>query len=439
MKLEKEKGIVYTSDLFVEKMVEIFKASEKPSPHLIGVEMEHFLINTQTLNSLRYGESGGQHEMMRKLTQKGWHVILEESQNVLGLEKDGSTLTLEPGGQVELSLPPYGSVEKIQDLYLTHRKEIEEVLGENQALVSLGYHPKSKIGDLPLLPKKRYKMMYDYFVSHGAFCHNMMKGTASTQVSIDYKDELDFRRKFRVANFLSPILADLFEATPIFEGALYGRPNCRLSIWEETDSKRSKLISGSLDQNFGYADYARYLLKIPPIVLLSEGVVYETGNEPLDALLSRFPLTDSDIDHLLSMVFPDVRVKSYIEIRMADALPYPFGFAVPAIIKGIFYNAANLEYFYEISKAYDDDFVRKQNRDLVLENRMMSEDFTRVSEAVVHKAMDVLDKNERDILSRLVGIRAREGSVAQWLRRLYVQDSDAFLKVIVGLEDAYEN
>lgn len=435
----REKGSIYQTAGFVQAVVDYFAAHAKPESSLLGAEMEHFLIHKDSLCSYRYDEPGGQREVLEKLNKRGWEILGEEAGNLLGLKKEGTTITLEPGGQIELSIKPCKTVSEIEVIYTGVIGEINEVLDGGQTLVSIGYHPKSKISDLPLLPKSRYHMMYDYFKDHGRFCHNMMKGTASTQVSIDYADEADFVKKYRVAAFLSPVIANLFDATPIFEGALYEKPNCRIAIWEETDIKRSKLIPGSMNKQFGFEDYAKYLLKIPPILLYSEGHLHFTGNAPLEDLIGRYPLTKSDLEHLLSMVFPDVRLKQFIEIRMADALPYPYNLSVVSLIKGIFYNEKNLNYFYELSRQYDDSWVLKQNALLTKAHEMLSEDLIKLTEDLLVKAIEVLDPKDGELLSRLAGIRAREGSVAGWLTRLYRQDTSAFLNTIAVMEGIDEN
>jgi glutamate--cysteine ligase len=351
-------------DAFKRYLLSFFKQNSKEVCEKIGVELEHFLINQVTMSSYQYDEPGGQHALLKKLVHRGWRVLTEERGKLLGVAKDYHTITLEPGGQVEISLHTAKTVSEINKIYQSVLGEIKPLLVENQVLISTGYHPKTKIKELPLLPKARYQMMYDYFSDRGIYSHNMMKGTASTQVSIDYHDEADFIKKFRVANFLSPFIARIFDATPIFEGEIYKGDNCRIMVWENTDIERSKLIEGSLDKTFNFEDYADYLLRVPPILVKIKGETVFTKDEKLVDLLERFDFNESDYEHLTSMVFPDVRVKKFIEIRMADALPYPYNMAVPALIKGIFYNQANLNKYYEISKAFSDDDIKTLNSQL---------------------------------------------------------------------------
>ncbi|MFW5988217.1 MAG: glutamate-cysteine ligase family protein, partial [bacterium] len=143
----------------------------------------------------------------------------------------------------------------------------------------------------------------------------------------------------------------LFDNTPFFEGQTAAGSSTREKIWSNCDSKRSGIIEGIFDKKFGYKDYAEYLLRTPPIIRKREGNLIYTGDKILKEVMTNDNL--EDIDHFLSMVFPDVRTKKYIEIRSADALPYPYNFAYAALLKALFYNQENLNYFYQRSLEYN--------------------------------------------------------------------------------------
>jgi glutamate--cysteine ligase len=384
------------------------------------------------MSSYRYDEPGGQHELLNKLVNHGWRIIVEEKGNLLGIEKDRHTITLEPGGQVEISLRVARTVSEIDQAYQGVLGEIRSLLAENQALVSIGYHPKTKIEELPLVPKARYGMMYEYFKDRGRYCYNMMKGTAATQVSIDYHDEADFIKKYRVANFLSPFIARIFDATPIFEGDIYEGDNCRIMIWENTDIERSKLIKGSLDKTFNFADYVDFILNVPPILVQLKGETIFTGGDKLVDLLERFDFSESDYEHLTSMVFPDARVKKFIEIRMPDALPYPYNLAVPALIRGIFYNQANLDKYYELSKSFSDEDIKVLNSQLTkaIAFNYKSIDMTTFVLTLLADAMAVLEAGEAAYLMPMKGIILEYGSVARMLKAIYSDQPGQFISLI---------
>jgi glutamate--cysteine ligase len=351
---------------------------------------------------------------------------------LLGVEKDYHTITLEPGGQVEISLHVAKTIGEIDKAYQSVLGEIKSLLVEDQALVSIGYHPKTKIEELPLLPKARYKMMYDYFADRGLYCYNMMKGTAATQVSIDYHEEADFITKFRVANFLSPFIARIFDATPIFEGEIYEGDNCRIMVWENTDIERSKLIKGSLDKTFNFDDYADFLLRVPPILVQIKGETVFTKGEKLVDLLERFDFNESDYEHLTSMVFPDVRVKKFIEIRMPDALPYPYNMAVPALIKGIFYNQANLNKYYELSKSFSDEDIKTLNSQLtkVIAFNYKTIEMTTFVLALLDDATAALEASEASYLMPMKALILKDGSMARKLKSLYRDQPGEFISLI---------
>jgi Gamma-glutamylcysteine synthetase len=422
------------TDAFKHYLTEYFKSGGKKVCRKLGVELEHFLIDRITLRSYRYDEPNGQRDLLQKLADRGWKVLLVEDGNLLAVEKDGHTITLEPGGQVEISLYKQTTVGEVDSAYRGVMAELRQLLPENQALASIGYHPKTRIDQLPLLPKVRYGMMYEYFTGTGVYGHNMMKGTASTQVSIDYQDEADFIKKFRVANFLSPFIARLFDATPVFEGEIYQDNNCRILIWENTDSDRTKIISGSLDRIYNFSDYIGFLLKTPPILVHIGGRTVFTGGEKLSSLLERYDFQQSDYDHLISMVFPDVRVKNFLEIRMADALPYPYNMAVPALVKGIFYSPSNLDKYYAHSLTFSDADILSLNTRLVKETVFDYKgiEVTAFALGLLDDAISALDQDEASYLTPMRPLIQKDGSMSNRLKALYKSRPDEFAAQITS-------
>lgn len=417
-----------------ERMVNIFKSGETEK-ELLGVEFEHFLVEKETLRSISYDEKNGQKEIFKSMVMNGWTIDYEENDFIFSIEKDGNYISFEPGGQLEISVKASETVKELDESYVTVKKEVERFLNEKHQLISLGYHPKTKIDELPLLPKERYGLMYDYLHSKGFMARNMMKGTASTQVIIDYKDEEDFIKKYRVSNFLSPFIARIFDASPIFEGEVYDALNLRIKVWEHTDIERCKYPKDVLDKDFGYMDYANYVGNTKPIFIPTNDGIKQTGEHSLFDIASIAELTDQQVQHGLSMVFPDVRLKSYIEIRVADALPYPFNLAVPALIKGIFYNTELLDYYYEISKAYttqdlvnlNDALQKDYNANMVCHHG--DETCNEFTNNLLSKALNGLDKTDKVYLSNFVKWYEKHDSIASYLKSVYKTDKFAdFLK-----------
>lgn len=416
---------------YIKGQIAYFKRNASSNGNLLGVEFEHFLVDKDTLRSYSYFEPGGQRDIVKGLiNNKKWNLISQENGYPLGLEKDGSTITFEPGGQMEISLKPLVKVSEIKEAYEDIIEDIYSEMSPNQILTSIGYHPKTKIAELPILPKNRYQIMFDYFKTHGAKSHNMMKGTAATQVSIDYSNEEDFIKKYRVAHFIAPVLASLFDSSPIFEGELYAKENLRVAIWEETDPPRSKLVPGVLDTRFDFEGYAKYLLEVPPIFIVKDGVELYTKETPLKELLAKHQFTEKELEHIMSMVFPDVRVKKFIEIRMADALPYPYGLAVVEMIKGIFYTTEVLDELYEKSLLYNDDWVLEQNRGLIEDPVKVDNTFLDLKKTIIEESLKLVSEEENIYLQNFFALINEHGSISNWLKNLYINNLNLFKETI---------
>jgi len=309
---------------------------------LIGAEFEHFIVNRTTLRTYNYYEEYGIESILNALLQYGWESNTLEGP-LLSLTKGYGIITLEPAGQLELSIMPQSTIDELDLIYKSFVKDIKMVLEKDQALVSCGYHPHSKIEELEFIPKPRYNYMSSYFKTTGRYAHNMMKGTASTQVGIDFSSEDDFGRKYRLFCALSPFITAFFDSTGVFEGSPTIGHAMRSQIWKETDPDRSGVPIDAFDKNFGFEGYANYVANTPPILMLDGSTTYFTGGELAEKFWDALVFDKKQYEHLLTMVFPDVRLKNFIEIRMADALPYPFNFAVIELINALAYDSILFE------------------------------------------------------------------------------------------------
>lgn len=309
----------------------------------LGLEIEHFIVHEDTLEAVTYYEEHGIEFLLEELAP-AYPRQYREGGRLLGLYNNDYAISLEPAGQLEVSIIPKESLRTIQRIYESFLRQIRPFLARfRYRLVTLGYQPKSRADDLPLIPKKRYEYMDAYFQRTGACGRNMMRGTAATQVSIDYCCEEDFRRKYRGAYLLMPALKLLTDNTPIFEGEPYGRHLARAFIWERVDPARCGMIPGTFDSHFGFRSYAEYLWNLPLIfVPTPEGAVY-SGSRKASELYGDRLLTQEDIEHILSMTFLDVRLKHYVEIRGADSMSFEYVMAYLALVKGIFFDSAVLD------------------------------------------------------------------------------------------------
>lgn len=347
-------------------IVNYFKDGEKKVDDFkIGVEFEHFVIDLDSLETISYYGQNGVGETLREMEALGYHPVCE-GKYILGLEKGKKTITLEPGSQLELSIEASKDIKSLEKEYLEFLNDIIGVLEKkNQGLITTGYHPVTKISEIKLLPKQRYDFMFNYFKTRGSHAHNMMKGTAAFQVSMDYKSEKDYIKKFRVTNALSPVLFALFENAYYYEGQVSPKHNIRSHIWINCDSDRSGIVYGALENDFSYEKYAEYVLDRPPIFINSQGKEIFTGKKKVKELLDPESYQVEELEHLLTMFFPDVRTKGYIEIRMMDAVPYPLNFAIMALLKGLIYNDENLEEIYNYVEDITIKDVNRAKRDML--------------------------------------------------------------------------
>lgn len=392
----------------IQEIVEYFIDGEKDIEDFrVGVEFEHFIVDRYTLKTISYYGENGIAETLHELEKNGWTGSYE-NEYILGLNKGNKTITLEPGSQFELSIEARKNIKEIEEEYLEFLEEITPILQKkNQGLMAVSYHPETKIEDIKLLPKGRYDIMFNYFKTKGKYAHNMMKGTGALQIAIDYKSEEDYRRKFRVANGLSPVLYALFDNGFYFEGDKWNKYNLRTDVWNNCDNDRSGVVEHALDNDYGYKKYAEYILNRPPIFIMKGTEAIPTGDKLVKELFDPEDYKKEELEHLLTMFFPDVRTKGYIEIRMMDSVPYPLSFAAIALIKGIFYSEENLNKVYDYIKDITMEDVNRSKADIIengLEGRLKDKTVLEIGKFLVELAQKGLDKDEVKYLLPLEGM-----------------------------------
>lgn len=350
----------------LEEIINYFEKNEKKVEDFkIGVEFEHFVIDLDSYETISYYGDGGVAETLKDLEEIGYTGVYENDY-ILGLTKGEKVITLEPGSQFELSIVAKKELKDLEREYLEFLKDIIPILEKkNQGLMTTGYHPVTKIDDIKLLPKKRYDYMFEYFKKRGSHAHNMMKGTAALQVSLDFKSEEDFKKKFKVLNALSPVLYALFENAYYFEGEPWDVHNIRSFIWINCDIHRSGIVDGALEDDFGYKSYAEYILNRPAIFNYKDGEYIFTDEKLVRDILDPENYKEEELEHLLSMFFPDVRTKRYVEVRMMDSIPYPLNFSAMAFLVGLIYDEDNLNRIFKDMKDLTIEEVNKTKEDMV--------------------------------------------------------------------------
>ncbi len=382
----------------IDEIVSYFRNSEKKVEDFkIGIEFEHFVVDKDTLKTISYYGENGVGETLRELEKNGWDGKYE-GEYILELSKGNKNITIEPGSQLELSINAKKNIGDIEKEYLEFLEELIPILDKkNQGLIATAYHPDTRIEEIKLLPKKRYDLMFNYFKTKGKHAHNMMKGTAALQVSLDYKSEEDYRRKFRIANALSPVLHGLLDNGFYFEGEQWNKYNLRTHIWKNCDNDRAGIVDNALEDDFGYEKYAKYILNRPPIFTVKDEKVVSTGDEKVKDIFNPENYDKKELEHLLTMFFPDVRTKKYIEIRMMDSVPYPLNFAAVALLKGIFYNEENLEILYNYIKDITLEDINKSKEDIIkngLEGKLKDKTVLEIGKWLVELGKEGLDSDE---------------------------------------------
>lgn len=337
-----------------DKIIDYIRSGEKAEKdYAIGFEIENFILDENN-NAITYWDDGGVKDILEDLIKIGYEAVYVDD-FLLGATKGKTAISLEPGSQFELSIKKAWQIKELEDEYFRRMKEIGETVHKRgYYILQRGYHVKTKIDEIKILPKERYDLMYKYFNESGSMGHNMMKGTAASQSSIDYKDEEDFRRKMRVYNALSPVFYAIFENTNIFEGEAYKENGLRMTIWKNTDKDRCSIIKEAFDDDFSYASYADYIVNRPCIFIHKNGEDIYTGHTKIKDIEGIDEADKKLVEHVLSMFFPDTRAKKYIEIRMMDSVQIDYLLGLVALIKATSYQ--NLDKVYEMINdiTYDD-------------------------------------------------------------------------------------
>lgn len=333
----------------VADLVAYFHAAEKPRERwAVGTEHEKVGVYADTGDRVPYEGPYGIGALLEKIASAvGWDRV-EERGRVIALSKDGASITLEPGGQIELSGAPLGESRETCVEFNTHVDLVKELSDDfGIAWLGLGIDPFHEVDRIPTMPKKRYDIMRSYLPTRGDLALDMMHATATVQANFDYQDEADMIRKMRVALLATPIVSALFANSSISGGKENGYISKRLIIWRDTDPDRCGLIPFVFDPEFGYARYMEWALDIPLFFVIRDGTYHAgdgtTFRQFMDKGFAGLRPTVGDWDMHLTTLFPDVRLKKIIEVRGADTVPRDLICALPAVWKGFLYDDGALD------------------------------------------------------------------------------------------------
>ncbi len=337
--------------LGIQQLIDdLASGSKPPEAWRIGTEHEKFAFSLDGLAPLPYDGPCSIRAMLEGLTRFGWEPVLEQGR-VIALRQGGASITLEPGGQFELSGEPLDTLHQTCREVHQHLAQVKAVAGEIGAgFLGMGFQPKWRREEIPWMPKGRYGIMRDYMPRRGTLGLDMMLRTCTIQVNLDFESEQDMVDKFRVGLALQPVVTALFANSPFVDGQPSGFLSYRSHVWTDTDPDRCGILPFVFEPGFGFARYVDYMLDVPMYFVYRQGRYIDASGQSFRAFMEgRLPALPGEratmgdwADHLTT-VFPEVRLKRYLEMRGADGGPWHRICALPAFWVGLLYDRTALE------------------------------------------------------------------------------------------------
>ncbi|HKK62027.1 MAG TPA: glutamate--cysteine ligase, partial [Bacteroidales bacterium] len=357
-KEEKEIEITHKGQL-----IEYFERGNKPIEEWgIGTENEKFLFYSNDFKRLKFNRGNGISDILAQLQNEGWAPVKEGAQTV-GLRKNGASITLEPGGQFELSGENFKTIHETFHETRKHFLELNTICRKYGFFsLPMGVDPFSSFLEIPWVPKERYSYMRDYMPTKGALGLEMMTKTASIQVNLDYCSENDMVKKMRVAQALQPIVTAIFANSPFSNGKPNGYLSYRAHIWDHTDPDRCGFLPFIFDEGFGFERWVDYLLDVPVYFICRDGKYFPAkGITFRNFLRGKHTLkpTMADWETHVSTVFPDVRLKQFIEMRGADANGASHIAALSALWVGLLYDRQSLDEAHELISEWNIETIQE--------------------------------------------------------------------------------
>ncbi|MCP4818872.1 MAG: glutamate--cysteine ligase [Shimia sp.] len=327
----------------------------------IGTEHEKFGYCKDTHKPLPYEGERSILAVLEGLRDgHGWSP-LEEGGKLIGLEKDGANVSLEPGGQLELSGAPLENIHQTCDEVNEHLRDVKDIADKiGVGFIGLGAAPEWSHEQMPVMPKGRYKLMTDYMDRVGTMGKVMMYRTCTVQVNLDFASEADMVQKLRVALALQPVANALFANSPFLDGKPNGMKSTRGLVWRHLDDARTGMLPFVFEEGFGFERWVRYALDVPMYFVYRDGkYINALGMSFRDFLKGELPAlpgetpTLSDWADHLTTAFPEARIKKYMEMRGADGGPWRRLCALPAFWVGLMYDQSSLDAAWDLAKGWD--------------------------------------------------------------------------------------
>lgn len=389
----------------------------------IGTEHEKFAFELTDLARLPYDGPSGIGALLEGLTRFGWTPV-EENGRIIALTEDSCNVTLEPGGQVELSGAPLQTIHQTCAELNKHLVQVKEVAAElGVGLLGMGFDPKWRREDVPWMPKGRYKIMRDYMPKKGRLGLDMMIRTCTVQVNLDFASEADMVKKLRVGLALQPVATALFADSPFIEGRPNGFLSYRSHVWTDTDPDRCGTLPFAFEDGMGFERYVDYMLEVPMYFVYRDGKYIDASGQSFrDFMAGRLPALPGEhpgigdwSDHLTT-AFPEVRLKRFLEMRGADSGPWQRICALPALWVGLLYDSGTLDAAWDLVKdwtAEEREALRRDVPKLALKTPFRGKPLQHVARAVVELAADGLRRR-----AKLDQVGGDEGHFLEVLRRI---------------------
>jgi len=355
-----------------DQLASLFSKGCKPGEQWrIGTEHEKIGFCVDTLRPIPYAGSRSIHALLEHLAKNVGTPIIEHG-NIIGLADGMASITLEPGGQVELSGAPLATIHETcmeTSQHLALLREATDQLGIG--FLGLGFQPKWRRDDIPWMPKARYALMRDYMPKVGTYGLDMMLRTATVQANLDFSSEADMCKKMRVGCALQPLVTALCAASPFVDGKPSGYLSSRAACWTDTDSARTGVPACVFDDDFGFESYTEWALDAPMYFIIRGGEYVDCGGlsfrDFLDGKLASLPgelPTMDDWELHTGTLFPEVRLKQFLEMRGADAGPQRWICSLPALWKGLLYDETALEASRQMTADWTHAEVMRLRRDV---------------------------------------------------------------------------
>lgn len=420
----------------LDDLLGYFRSGERrDTPGLIGLEHEKLIYPVGRATPVPYEGIGA---LLSSFTKDGWQEYREApGLPVIAMTKGRATLSLEPGGQFELSGSPFATAREAHaenEAHLAALKANAAALGFR--VVALGYRPFDKIADMPWMPKTRYRVMRESLGARGTHAHAMMLMTATGQVSLDWRDEADCARKVVASARLAPVLVALYANSPLVEGKPSGCLSYRSRVWNDVDPARCGYLPAMFDGSFSYRAYVEWALDAPLLFLRRNGQYFApkvTFRQLLKEGFDGTPARQGDWADHLSTLFPEVRIKKVLEIRSADCVGLGLTGALAALMRGLLYDPTALAELEAALPKLGFDAHRAWHT-LAQKEGLEGKDLARLAVDVVEIAARGLKRLPGDDAGLLEPLRAQAKSGQSPARRVL----EAAPRGPVGLLDAFE-